>query len=91
MFVTLLEMVEIIGAKFYVSIWETIMLVELPNKVFTCLGSMMSWKLGSLDGGKKTKVVLFGSAEGSSGVASSTTITDASIFFSIVLPILVSS
>jgi hypothetical protein len=67
------------------------MLVELPNKVFTCSGSMMSSKLGSPDGGKKTKVVLFGSVEGSSGLASCPTITDASIFCSIVLPVLVSS
>jgi hypothetical protein len=47
--------------------------------------------LGSPDGGNKTKVVLFGSAEGSSGLASCYTIIDASIFCSIVLPILVSS
>jgi hypothetical protein len=39
-----------------------------------------STKLGSPDGGKKTKVVLFGSVEGSSGLASCPTITDASIF-----------
>jgi hypothetical protein len=52
---------------------------------------MMSTKLGSPDGGKKTKVVLFGSAEGSSGLASCPTIIDASIFCSIVLPVLVSS
>jgi hypothetical protein len=52
--------------------------------------NMMSTKLGSPDGGKKTKVVLFGSAEGSSGLASCPTITNASISYSIVLPILVS-
>jgi hypothetical protein len=52
---------------------------------------MMSTKLGSPDGGKKTKVVLFGSTEGSSGLASYPTIIDASIFCSIVLPVLVSS
>jgi hypothetical protein len=51
---------------------------------------MMSTKLGSPDGGKKTKVVLFGFAEGSSGLASCPTITDASISCSIVLPVLVS-
>jgi hypothetical protein len=52
---------------------------------------MISSKLGYFDGGKKTKVVLFGSAEGSSGISSCPTITDALIFCSIVLPILVSS
>ena len=67
------------------------MLVELPNKVFTYLGSMMSSKLGSLDGGNKKKVVLFGSVEGSTGLASCPTIIDALILCSIVLPILVSS
>jgi hypothetical protein len=51
---------------------------------------MMSTKLGSPDGGKKTKVVLFGSAEGLSGLASCPTITDASISCSIVLLVLVS-
>jgi hypothetical protein len=51
---------------------------------------MMSTKLGSPDGGKKTKVVFFGSVEGSSGLASYPTITDASISCSIVLPVLVS-
>jgi hypothetical protein len=51
----------------------------------------MSTKLGSSDGGKKTKVVLFGSIEGSSGLASYPTIIDASIFCSIVLLVLVSS
>jgi hypothetical protein len=51
---------------------------------------MMSTKLGSPDGGKKTKVVLFGSVEGLSGLASCPTITDASISCSIVLLVLVS-
>jgi len=91
MFETLLELVEIISAKDYVSIWEEIMLDELPNKVFTYLGSMMSTKLGSTNGGRKTKFVLVGSTEGSSGLASYPTITYASISCSIVLPILVSS
>ena len=67
------------------------MLPKIPNKVFTCSGSMMSSKLGSPDGGKKTKFVLVGSMEGSSGLASCLTIIDASIFCSIVLPVLVSS
>jgi hypothetical protein len=67
------------------------MLAKLPNKVFTCSGSMMSSKLGSPDGGKKTKVILFSSVEGSSGLVSCPTITDSSIFCSIVLPLLVSS
>ena len=52
---------------------------------------MMSTKLGSPNGGKKTKVVLFGSAEGSSGLASCPTIINASIFCSILLPVSVSS
>jgi hypothetical protein len=52
---------------------------------------MMSKKLGSLDGGEKKKVVLVGSMEGLSGLASCPTIIDASIFCSILLPILVSS
>jgi hypothetical protein len=51
---------------------------------------MMSTKLGSPDGGKKTRVVLFDSAEGLSGLASCPTITDASISCSIVLLVLVS-
>jgi hypothetical protein len=51
---------------------------------------MMSTKLGSPDGGKKTKVALFGSAEGLSGLASCPTIIDASIYCSIVLLVLVS-
>jgi hypothetical protein len=52
---------------------------------------MMSSKLGSPGGGVKEKAVLFGSAEGSSGLASCSTIIDASIFYSIVLHVLVSS
>ena len=67
------------------------MLVELPNKVFTCSGLMMSSKLGSPDGGKKTKVVLFGFVEGSSGLSSYPNMIDASISCSTVLPVLVSS
>jgi hypothetical protein len=51
----------------------------------------MSLKLRSPDGGKKTKFVLFGSVEGSNGLTSCPTITDASIFYSIVPPVLVSS
>ena len=51
---------------------------------------MMSTKLGSPDGGNKTKVVLFGSAEGLSGLASCPNATGASIFCSIVLLVLVS-
>ena len=51
---------------------------------------MMSTNLGYPDGGKKTKVVLFGFAEGSSGLPSYPTVTDASIYCSIVLPVLVS-
>lgn len=50
---------------------------------------MMSTKLGSPDGGKKTKVVLFGFVEGLSGLASCPTITDASISCSIVILVLV--
>jgi hypothetical protein len=52
---------------------------------------MISSKLRSPIGGKKTKVVLFGSTEGSSGLAYCPTITDASILCSIVLPVLISS
>jgi len=51
---------------------------------------MISTKLGSPDGGKKKKVVFFGSVEGSSGIASCPTINDASISCSIVLHVLVS-
>jgi hypothetical protein len=40
-----------------------ITLAELPNKIFTYSGSMMSLKLGSPGGGVKEKVVLFGSVE----------------------------
>jgi hypothetical protein len=50
---------------------------------------MMSTKLGSPDGGRKTKFVLVGSTKGSIGLASCPTVNDASIFCSIVLPILV--
>jgi hypothetical protein len=88
---TLLEPVETIGAKVSVSTWETIILVELPKRVFTCSGSMISTKLGSPDGGEKEKVVLVGSDEGPSGLASCPTTIDVSIFCSIVLPVLVSS
>jgi hypothetical protein len=87
---TLLNLVETIGANVSISTWETIILVELQNRVFTCSGSMMYTKLGSPDGGEITKVVLVGSTEGLSGLASYPTINDASIFFSIVLPVLVS-
>ena len=52
---------------------------------------MMSSKLGSPSGGVKAKVVLFGSAEGSSGLASCPNMIDASISCSIVLPMLVPS
>ena len=52
---------------------------------------MMSTKLGSPDGGNKTKVVLFVYVEGLSGLDSCPTIIDASILCSIVLPILLSS
>jgi hypothetical protein len=52
---------------------------------------MISTNLGSPNGGKKTKVVFFGSTEGSSGLASYPTIIDASILCSIVLPVLLSS
>ena len=48
----------------------------------------MSSNLGSPSG---AKVVLFGSAEGSSGIASCPNMIDASISCSIVLPVLVSS
>jgi hypothetical protein len=65
-------------------------LVELPNKRFTCSGSMMSSKLGSPGGDVKAKVVLFGSVEGLSGLASCPNMIDASISCSIVLPVLVS-
>jgi hypothetical protein len=52
---------------------------------------MMSLKLGSPGGGVKEKVVLFGFVEDSSGLASCPNMIDASIYFSIVLPVLVSS
>ena len=51
----------------------------------------MYLKLGSPDGVNKIKFVWFGSAEVSSGLASCPTITDASIFCSNVLHVLVSS
>jgi hypothetical protein len=91
MFWTLLESIESIGANVSVSTWETIMLVEITRKVFTYSGSMMSTKLEYPDGGEKTKVLMVGSMEGSSGLASCPIITDVSIFCSIVLPVLVSS
>jgi hypothetical protein len=50
---------------------------------------MMSTRLGCPNGGKKTKVVLFSSAEGSSGLVSYPTIIGASIFCFLVLPVLV--
>jgi hypothetical protein len=50
---------------------------------------MMSLKLGSPGGGVKEKVVLFGSMEDSSGLASYPNMIDASISCSIVLPVLV--
>jgi hypothetical protein len=52
---------------------------------------MISSKLGSPGGGVKEKVVLFGSMEGSSGIASCPNMIDDSIPSSIVLPVLVSS
>ena len=52
---------------------------------------MISSKLVSLDGVRKTNVVLFGSTEGSSGLASCPNMIDASISCSIVLPMLVST
>jgi hypothetical protein len=88
---TLLEPIETIGTKFSISTWETIILVELPNRVFTYSWSMMSTKLGYPDGGGKTKVVLVGSNGVPSGLSSCPTTTNASIFLFIVLPILVSS
>jgi hypothetical protein len=80
MFETLLDSVETIGAKISISTWETIILAKLPNRVVTCLGSMMSTNLGSPDGGEKKKIMLAGSNEGLSGIASYPTTTDASIF-----------
>jgi hypothetical protein len=52
---------------------------------------MISSKLGFLGGGVKEKAVLFGYAEGSSGLASCPNMFDASISYSIVLPVLVPS
>jgi hypothetical protein len=50
---------------------------------------MISLKLGSPSGGVKEKVVLFGSMEDSSGLASCPNMIDASVSCSIVLPVLV--
>ena len=66
-------------------------MAELPNKTFTNLGSMISLKLESPGGGVKAKVVLFGSVEDSSGLASYPSMIDASIYCSIVLLVLVPS
>ena len=66
-------------------------MVEIPNKRFTCSRSMISLKLESPSGGVKAKVVLFGSVEGSSGLASCPNMIDASIYCSIVLPVSVFS
>jgi hypothetical protein len=52
---------------------------------------MISLKLGSPSGGVKAKVVLFGSMEESSGLASCPNMIDASVSYSIVLPVLVPS
>jgi hypothetical protein len=52
---------------------------------------MISLKLESPGGGVKAKVVLFGSVEDSSGLASYPSMIDASISCSIVLPVLVPS
>jgi hypothetical protein len=65
-----------------------ITLAELPNKIFTCSGSMISLKLESPGGGVKAKVVLFGSMEDSSGLASCPNMIDALVSCSIVLPML---
>ena len=51
----------------------------------------MSLKLGSPGGGVKAKVVLFGSVEDSSGLASYPNMIDASVSCSIVIPLLVPS
>jgi hypothetical protein len=52
---------------------------------------MISLKLGSPGGGVKEKVVLFGSVEDSSGLASCPNMIDASISCYIVLLVLVAS
>jgi hypothetical protein len=52
---------------------------------------MISLKLDSPGGGVKEKVVLFGSMEDLSGLASCPSMIDASISCSIVLPVLVPS
>jgi hypothetical protein len=91
MFGTLLKPVETIGAKFYVSTWDTIILAKLPKRAFTYSGSMISTNLESIDGGEKEKVVSASSDEGSSGLASCPTTVEVSIFFSIVPSVFVSS
>ena len=88
---TLLDSIETIGAKVIVSTWDTIILLELPNRAFTFSRSMISTKLESPDGGEKENILLAGSEEGSSGLTYSPTTIDVSIFYSIVLPLLVSS
>jgi hypothetical protein len=88
---TLFDPVETIGAKVFVSPWYTIILDELPKREFTYSGSMISTKLVSPDGGEKENIVLVGSDEGSSGLASCPTIFYVSILCSIVSPILDSS
>jgi hypothetical protein len=87
----LLKPVENIGAKVSVSTSDTIILVELPKRAFTCSRSMISTKLESPDGGEKAKVVLVGSDEGLSGLASCSTTVEISIFCPIVPLFLVSS
>ena len=87
----LLEPIETIGSKVVVSTWDTTILAELPKRAFTCLGSMISTKLESPDGVEKAKVVLVGSDEGPSSLASCPTTVDVSIFYYIVSPVLVSS
>jgi hypothetical protein len=87
---TLLDLVKTIGAKVFVSTCETIVLVEVPKRALTYSGSMISTKLESPDGGEKEKVLLVGSDEGSSGIASYPTTIEVSLFFSTVLPVLVS-
>jgi hypothetical protein len=52
---------------------------------------MISSKLGFPGGGVKERVVLFGFVEESSGLGSFPNMIDASIYCSIVLPVLVSS
>jgi hypothetical protein len=88
---TLLKPVETIGPNIVVSTWDTIILVELPKRAFTCSGSMISTKLESPDGGEKDKVMLVGYDEGSSGISSCPNIVDVSISCSIVSRVFVSS